>query len=136
MKVVGLDGRNYNWPLHNRSPLGSDPTRRSSGHLRARALLEALFPSDRRLEEVPLPGTGGLRADFVLPGRRLVAEVQGRQHGAYVPHFHRTEVGFLGSLGRDRRKAQWCELNDLTLVELDDDESDEQWRERILDALR
>ncbi len=135
MKVTGLDGRQYNWNLSGLSPLGSDQTPRSKGHLRARALLEKLFGADRRLEEVPLPGTGGLRADFYLPGRGLMAEVQGRQHGEYVPHYHETPLGFLRSQGRDRRKATWCETNEINLVELPDDESDEQWAARLLAAL-
>lgn len=128
MRVVGLDGRTYPWP-----PPGRGRRADCSGpHLRARLLLEALFPSERRLEEVPLPGTGGLAADFYLPCRRTLVEVQGEQHASYVPFFHGGADGFLRSLSRDHRKRQWAELNNLRLVELPHDGTDDDWAAALL----
>jgi len=114
MKVVGLDGRSYSLDLSGHGE-SSNP---SAPHLEARQLLAGFYPLDRRLEEVVLPGTNGLRADFLVPSRRLVVEVQGRQHGEYVPHFHRDAAGYLRSVGRDDRKRRWAELNGFRHVEL------------------
>jgi hypothetical protein len=98
--------------------------------------LKKLFPLDRVLEEVTLEGTEGpLRADFFVPGRRLVVEVHGRQHYEYVPHFHRDRLGFLRHRGRDLQKREWCDLNSVVYVELPDTESDAQWGARVLAAL-
>lgn len=135
MKVNGLDGRLYAWRLDGRSPRADDTRARSSYHLRARQLLAELFPFDRRLEEVPLPGSGKLSADFVVVGRQLVVEVHGEQHYEYVQHFHGDPAGFARSLARDSRKREWCDLNRFAYVELPHDESDEQWRDRIFSAI-
>jgi hypothetical protein len=132
MKVIGLDGRTHVWSLAGHSPKESDTEGRSSGHLRARALLARLYPVDRRLEELTLPGADGLRLDFYLPGRRLAVEVQGRQHDEYVGYFHKHRLGFVQSQGRDVRKSRWCELNGIRLVELPDGESDDEWADRLL----
>jgi hypothetical protein len=135
VKVVGLDGRRYSMDLTGRVPLGSELSG-SAGHKRARELLEQLYPVDRRLEEVMLPGTNGLRADFLLPGRRLVIEVHGRQHYEYVSHFHRDRLGFLRHQQRDRDKREWCELNNILYIELPHDDPDDQWSERIRAAVK
>lgn len=131
MKVKGLDGRTHTWDLAGHVPLGSEQAG-SSGHKLARKLLEKLFPLDKRLEEVILPGTGNLRADFFLPSRRLVCEVHGRQHYQFVLHFHQTRLGFIKHQQRDRDKREWCELNNINYCELPHDESEDQWAKRIL----
>lgn len=131
MKVVGLDGRTYQWKLSGKTTLLNDTKNRSSGHLRARSLLCLLFACDIKLEEVRLPGSGGLTADFVIPALQLVIEVHGRQHYEFVALFHETRRGFLKALERDRNKRQWCERNDFTYCELPDSETDRQWQARI-----
>jgi hypothetical protein len=135
MKVQGLDGRTYHWSLKGHVPLGSEEAG-SEYHARARMLLAQLFPADRRLEEVGLPGSGDLRADFYLPARRLVVEVHGRQHYEFVAFFHKTFFGFLQHQRRDLEKQAWCVLNALTYCELPYDESDPEWSRRILASLR
>jgi hypothetical protein len=131
MKVWGLDGLSYSWKLAGHGLRPSEDRPRSSYHLRARALLANLYPLEVRLEEVPLPGTGGLLADFVLPGCRLVVEVQGQQHYGFNEYFHKNALGFYFSQARDRRKSVFCELNSLFHVELPYHESDAQWARRI-----
>jgi hypothetical protein len=130
MKVLGLDGRTHNLDLTGRVPLESERGG-SAPHARCRALLERLFPADRRLEEVALPGSGNLRLDFFLPTRRLAIEVHGRQHYEFVPHFHKTRLGFLQHRKRDTLKVDWCALNRLTHVELPHDGTDDEWAARI-----
>lgn len=127
MKITGLDGKIYTWKLTTAPPRASC----SSGHDRARKLLEQIYPHDRRLEEVFLPGSDGLSADFVLVSRSLLVEVHGRQHFEFVPHFHRNKAGFHQALYRDEQKRKWCELNGFRYVELPDDEDDDEWYRRI-----
>lgn len=133
MKVVGIDGRTYTWNVlkdHKRK----NP---SSLHLRARNLLKKMFPMTAVQEELILPGTGfnSLTCDFFLPTYLLMVEVQGEQHSKYTPHFHGAgTVGnwnFARAKKRDRMKEEWCSINDIDLVQLPFNESDEEWRERI-----
>ena len=131
MKVEGFDGREHSWP-----PLGhlvnfNDRRKRSEPHLRCRALLRLLYPTYTFLEEVPLPGSGKLSADFYLPWRNIVVEVHGEQHYTFNPHFHGTKMDFFAAKQRDIKKIEWCNANNIGVVELPHYESDEQWRERI-----
>lgn len=126
MRWVGLDGREY------RQALRSNPSENpSSYHLRARELLTKLFPVDLILEEVSLPGSR-LTADFLIPGRKILAEAQGHQHYEYTPFFHKNRLDFLTGKKNDRAKRQWADLNGLMYVELPWFEADVEWTRRIL----
>lgn len=134
MRVTGFDGRVRTWNLSGHDGV---PDTGSSYHQRARLLLSQLFPTDRRLEEVTLPGSkrrGGrdLRADFFLPMRRLVVEAHGEQHYKFVLDWHKTPLGFIQAQQRDRDKEEWCELNGIGYVALPHWESDDEWSRRIL----
>lgn len=130
MKVIDPNGRTTTWSFKGCRVLGGETRPRSAPHKRARALLAVLFPSYLGFEEVSVPGTR-LRLDFVIPGKRLVVEVQGQQHYSYNPHFHKNKAEFLRSLARDRQKADFCGANDLTLVRLNHSESDDEWRHAL-----
>ena len=54
MNIKGLDGREYSW---NPSIHQAETEVRSSLHTKAKELLQVLFPYDRILEEVSLPGS-------------------------------------------------------------------------------
>jgi hypothetical protein len=126
---VQWKGRSYHWSL-GEMPDGTDPKRRSAPHLRARELLRRVYPLDRVLEEVYLPGVK-LTADFVLPLRRLVVEVHGEQHYTFNPFFHGSRFGFAASLRRDREKADWCRANALELVVFKWDDGDAVWEGQL-----
>lgn len=131
MKVFGFDNREYPWPPKGHIVNFDDRRQRSEPHLRCRSLLRLLYPTETFLEEVPLPGAKGLRADFVLPWRNLVLEVHGQQHYVFNLHFHGNKINFLNSRARDAKKIEWCNMNNIGVVELPHYESDDQWRERI-----
>jgi len=131
MKVKGLDGKSYAWYLVGYQPKNNDNRPRSQFHLNMRELLRELFSGEKILEEVPLPGTNGLHSDFYLPLRKLMIEVQGRQHNEFVEHFHGNEQGFIASQKRDNNKRCWCELNGITLITCDYNEDKDAWRKRI-----
>lgn len=131
MKILGLDGKMHVWDLLNHRVLGDDIRPRSELHLRARALIKSLWATEPLLEEVFLPGSVGLFADFFLPKRDLVVECNGEQHYKLTAHFHGDKAGFLQSQRRDKNKQQWCQINKFELIELPFNESNEQWLIRL-----
>jgi len=131
MKVMGLDRKLYNLAL---STIVRNKC--SELHLRARLLLKTIFPGELVFEEVSLPGSktsknGILFLDFLLPNKLLGFEVQGEQHEKYTPMFHKNRVNFGRAQQRDSYKREWCELNNILLIELNFNETDEIWRQKI-----
>lgn len=123
MKVKGLDGREYRLKLTGHVVTGLGGRSSSENHREARRLLKLVYPYDPPFEEVAIPGCGTeLFLDFLLPGRLLAVEVQGRQHRVYVPHYHRSRTGFKRQMRRDALKREFCALNGLVILELHDDE--------------
>ena len=134
MNIKGLDGREYSW---NPSIHQAETEVRSSLHTKAKELLQVLFPYDRILEEVSLPGSktamrkSTLRADLFVPNRDLIVEVHGEQHYKFNSFFHKNKMAFYKAKARDSEKREWCELNNIRLVELSYDEDIDEWRKKI-----
>ena len=61
---------------------------------------------------------GRMSLDIFNISRRIVVEVQGRQHSAYVPFFSGSRSGYLGQIKRDLKKVEFCRINGLTLIEI------------------
>lgn len=129
MKCRGLDGREYHIEEKRYKSQGDD-LNKSSLHLLARKLIKSIFPFDVLLEEVPLPSTR-LFADFLLPLPRLVIEVHGEQHYKFNKLFHKDSTAFAESVFRDKLKIEWCNHNNIKLIELPYNESEDEWRNRI-----
>ena len=130
MKVTGLDGKDYNW-----KPKGGKG-KRSKLHKRAAGIIKELFPFYIILEEVSLPGSATtknnkLRCDIFVPNREMFVEVHGEQHFKYIHFYHKNKMNFYRAQARDRTKQDWFKLNDLNLVELIFNETDEQWRSKL-----
>lgn len=136
MKIIGLDKKEYNWSLSS-SNLADES--RSKLHLKARELLEEVFPYDRMHEDITLPGSNTrmrkslLYADFFIPNRRLVIEVNGEQHSKHVTFFHKTKQDFIKAKMRDKDKSEWCENNGFKLVSLEFNQTIEEWRTLLND---
>ena len=134
MKVIGLDGKEYSWSAARKQSKGN---KKSSLHKKARKILNDIFPFDRVLEEISLPGTRSqtrkttLFADFYIPNRSLMVEVHGRQHFEYISFFHEDRLAFHKAKARDRDKRSWCELNHIALIEFLFNESEEEWRGKL-----
>lgn len=134
MKVIGLDGKEHSW-----NPISKEAksSKRSKPHEKVKELLESIFPYDRIIEEVSLPGTkhqhrkSTLRADFFLPNRNLIVEIHGEQHYTFNRFFFKNKLEFFRAQARDRDKKEWCRLNDITLIELKHDEDIDEWRKKI-----
>ena len=73
MKVVGLNGIEYNLNLAKYDVRANDSRKRSKHHIRARRLINEVYHSYRVLEEVKLPGSTSahkksvLYLDFFIP---------------------------------------------------------------------
>ena len=134
MRIKGLDGKEYNW---NPSAVQAKAQSRSSLHLKAKELLDNLFPYDRILEEVSLVGSKTnrrksiLRADFFIPNRNLVVEVHGEQHYKFNNFFFKDKMSFYKAKARDSEKREWCELNDIQLIEFNYNEDIDEWRRKV-----
>ena len=84
---------------------------------RVKDFLKPYWKNDAVFEEARIPRSL-LRIDLLNVSKGIVVEVSPMQHSAYHPFFHGSEEGFKQSLKRDLIKAQWAELNNLTYVEL------------------
>lgn len=138
MKVKGLDGKEYVWSLSGFKPKLDDERPRSRYHKQGRTLIKQLFKLEPILEEVFLPGSFGLYADFYLPRRNLLIEVHGEQHYKFSRLFHDDVYDFRHQQLNDNRKIQWCELNKIRYVVLPYNELSEdfnEWTRRINDGL-
>lgn len=130
----GLDGKDYKLVLKNRvTPITNTPC--SNGHKIARKLLCSLYPFDPIFEEVPIHGCPSmLYLDFLILNRRLVIEVQGIQHREQSQFFGGKQ-GFASQIKRDNNKRLWCETNNLILVELHDDRTDD-WKRQLTEVFK
>jgi hypothetical protein len=68
-------------------------------------------------EEFRLVGSR-LSLDFYNANKKIAIEVQGDQHVKYVKHFHKNKLKYLDQLKRDQTKLDFCEINDIKLVEI------------------
>lgn len=96
-----------------------DGKSRSKFQAEAKAFLRQYWESHIGVfEEFPVAGTL-MSLDFYNSYRRIAIEVQGRQHRKYVPFFHQNNVyNLTNQMSNDRDKLQFCEMNDIKLVEI------------------
>lgn len=131
MKVIGIDNKEYS--LNLTKYVGKQRNKCSEYHKNAREILKTKFPFDQILEEVLLPSTQ-LYADFFIPKRQLIVEVQGEQHSNFVPYYHKDKQAFGKAKRRDKVKLEWCEINNITLVEFSYDETPDVWIKKLVNV--
>ena len=73
-------------------------------------------------EEFPVAGTK-MTFDFYNANKKIAIEVQGAQHTKYVPFFHGRRSNFASQIRRDEKKAEFCRLNNIKLIEIYSDDS-------------
>lgn len=133
MKVRDLSGNITNWKLRGEIVTAHDSKSRSKLHSKARRILYELFPTMQIMEEVPInarPGTTQY-LDFYINQIKLCVEVHGEQHYKFNSLFHSSARDFLEQKKRDIDKIEWCELNNITYIELPYNEKEEEWKNRI-----
>lgn len=79
------------------------------------------WSQDMVFEEFPILGTR-LRMDFYNATRKINIEYDGSQHVAFNKFFHGTKAGFLSSIKRDFNKVEFCEINNITQIVLEEED--------------
>jgi hypothetical protein len=119
-----IDVRPSKWP---RKEIGSG---RGKFQSQVGEILQDLFAGYYVLEEFPCLGDG-LYLDFFIPAKGLAVEVQGAQHHKFNPFFHKDKAAFVRQVENDKRKAQWCEINEIRLVKINWGESEENIKKAL-----
>jgi hypothetical protein len=57
-----------------------------------------------------------LFVDFFIPSYLLAIEVHGEQHDRFVEHFHGGDRGWREHRSRDRLKAEWADVNNISYL--------------------
>jgi hypothetical protein len=121
MKFRTLNNRDVRIEIiPSRYPMRSRSNSRSYGQYNLGKQIRSLYGQGAQiLEEFPIPETR-LSLDFFMPNHALAFEFQGLQHDEFNSHFHVDKDGFERQKIRDQRKREWCEINDIILVEVRD----------------
>jgi hypothetical protein len=96
-----------NWESPSRSKFQSS----------VKEFLQPFWKTDIVFEEFKLVGTR-LSLDFYNLNKKIAIEVQGGQHLKYIKFFHGNRSKYLQQLKRDDKKLRFCQLNEITLVEI------------------
>ena len=109
-RVKNLKKRIINW----------EASSRSKRQKAVKDFLKDYWFNHVTFEEFPVVGTR-LSLDFYNANKRVAVEVQGSQHTKYNKFFHGGhKSNYLEQLKRDQIKAEFCEVNDIILVEIYD----------------
>lgn len=120
--------------LPDRFPVRDRSQCKSNGQYLLGRLIRKIYGFDvLLLEEFSIPNER-LFIDFYMPHHQLAFEYQGRQHDEFVKLFHGDKKGFEKSKARDKRKRRWCELNDITLVEVRENITTKELQQLISEA--
>lgn len=104
--------------LPSRYPVRSRTQSKSVGQYNLGRMIRSIYGMQALLlEEFPIPEER-LFLDFYMPHHKLAFEFQGVQHDNFNKFFHGDKSGFERSRVRDQRKKEWCDINDITLIEV------------------
>ena len=100
---------------------------RSKIQKRVKDLLYSYWMADVVFEELPVVGTR-MTIDFYNANKKVAIEVDGNQHYKFNKFFHsNSRQNFLSQLQRDEKKEYFCEINNIKLVRiLENDTLDEE----------
>ena len=120
MKFTTLTGRERRIPKIKKYIIDWDGESKSKIQFRSKQFLKKYWQHHVVFEEFPVAGSL-LTIDFYNATKRIAVEVQGGQHRRYVPFFHNNyKNNYLDQLRRDKNKRDFCELNDIKLIEIYD----------------
>lgn len=94
-----------------------DEASASKAQTKVKTFLKPYWKHKVVCEEFLVPGALW-RMDFLNVTDKIALEYQGEQHANPLSHYFADVTDFLNSLRRDAKKADWCELNGYTLVEV------------------
>jgi len=127
-REVRLEINAANYPVRSR-----EESKSNGQYLLGRVIRSVYGFNAVILEEFPAPEER-LWLDFYLPHHKLAFEYQGEQHDKFNKFFHGDKKGFEQSKARDERKRAWCELNDITLIEVRGNVTDKELMDMIVEA--
>jgi hypothetical protein len=133
MKVKDLNGNSSTWKIRGEIVSANDNRSRSKLHLKARKILYGLFPTMQILEEVSInPRIGKTQyLDFYINQIKLAIEVHGQQHYKFNSLYHATAQDFLNQKKNDADKKNWCDINNISYIELPYNEDEDSWTIKI-----
>lgn len=117
MKFKGLDGRPRTLKHSQKYLINWEAPSLSKFQTSVKNFLEPYWCGHVVFEEMRIVGTR-LSLDFYNASRKIAVEVQGAQHEKFVEHFHGNRLKFVDQLKRDQKKLDFCEENDILLVEI------------------
>ena len=118
MKFKTLSGSEKRVPMSQKYLIDWDSSSKSKFQKNVKSFLKEYWSNHVVFEEFPVVGTR-LSLDFFNANKHIAIEVQGDQHTKYVPFFHgKYKNNYLQQLKRDHQKQQFCELNNIKLVEI------------------
>ena len=117
MKFIGLDGREKNLKNAKKYLIKWEKESRSKLQLNVKNFLEPYWNNDIVFEEFRIAGTR-LTFDFYNANKKIAIEVQGQQHTKYIKFFHSNRLKYLQQLKRDHKKLEFCEKNNIKLIEI------------------
>lgn len=129
MKYKDLEGNITKW-----HPTNSPRENASKNHLTALALVKESMPGALIFEECLLPlglKNKNIYLDILVPDFLLAIEVDGSQHEKFNPFFHKDRSVFLRQVQNDLLKEEWCNINNIKLIRLKDNNVG-KWRESIV----
>jgi hypothetical protein len=117
MKFKTLDGKDRFVKNIKNLIIDWDGKSRSKFQFEVKTFLKPYWKGDVVFEELKIVGTR-LSLDFFNANKKIAIEVQGQQHFKYVKFFHGNRANFLSQIKRDVKKIEFCELNNIKLVEI------------------
>ena len=87
---------------------------------KAKQFLKEYWENHVVFEEFPVAGTR-LKFDFYNANKKVAVEIHGAQHTKYHPFFHGRKSKFVEQIKRDQQKIDFCELNNIKLIEVFDE---------------
>jgi hypothetical protein len=117
MKFKTLDGKDRVVKNLKKTLIKWDAKSRSKIQKNVKDFLKPFWLGDVVFEEMKVAGTR-LSLDFYNANKRIAIEVQGEQHFKFIPFFHGNRNTYLKQIKRDVKKIEFCEINNITLVEI------------------
>tara|TARA_R110000772_G_scaffold144512_6_gene254326 strand:+ start:894 stop:1301 length:408 start_codon:yes stop_codon:yes gene_type:complete len=117
MKFLDPFGKQRNLKNAKKYLIDWESKSRSKFQNRVKIFLMPYWKNDIVFEEFRIVGSR-LSLDFYNANKKIAVEVQGDQHIKYVKHFHKTRLNYLDQLKRDQKKLDFCNFNDIKMVEV------------------
>ena len=117
MRLLNINGKlvyksvgkkRINWSKKSRSKLQT----------KVKVFLKKFWKNHIVYEEFPVYGTR-MSVDFLNATKKIAIEVNGQQHSQYVKFFHGSRLDYFKSIKRDVKKAEWLQMNEYVLIELE-----------------